>query len=1204
MKLKKLKSDTEESVPAVPPQAEIIEADLYKRSYFGPDVPTLELECWEEELSEVQLKAYKNADDEYKSIQSKLDEMVKDTGGEIVYNGDQFTAYQLLGKQPVLKDLERQSAEIIRSRSRSLSVAKEKPTSKRGRPRKVREEDRNYSPSPERTKSPETRHKKKKKDKNREKDKERDKERDKDKDKDKDSTKTKDKTLAPSNVHSVVTNVRPSEATAIGGLLTGSATKTTTIVDLTKEESNKNVADSREVSFNKLQGKTFPSLVVVARPYLRSKETAPPSDRSALDSKVKSVLMHTPMKFTEWLIQQGLVRSEQWCIIHPGNKLKLGMYSDVTKFPYSGGYVWISECCPTRFVSVFSSSIFEGATFPPSVLLKLIYHWACQTNVQNVVQWVKVDNLYVKGLFTWLRAICTSAIHQHLSMLGGPGKKVEVGVISLGTTSHDGTQRQVKVEVLGVLDPVEKLIRLRAVEPLAEHEKNYKKRFQKILEPLSLWVHPSSVILTDLTVDKSTLVCMGFKTVHQASSHSDQPSRNSNANIMEYLRRIVPRMFQNTLSLLSRQIIQQFLDELVWREKYGISPGQAFDNIVLHISEQTKLEAKDAITVRLNKIAANPFKNWKYPSKKNKDKVEEPEPELGRSKRGRRKKDPSPLPPPKKKKKEKAPPATATTYIDDDDEEEVPLALRRTKIKQELEKPKEKEKTKEKETENLPTRRRKVPKTYVDDDGDLDDIPLKNIKKEIKPEETVSMERYYFGQIVDNEPVEKVAIAVECPICHVEITDNLKLMEHIFTHVAPAPDGGDGVYCNYCVTSFANEDDLQAHLKEYHPADTKSPGIFTYACLICEVRFAAVLTLAAHMQKVHAPLELPYCCGACRYRASGHRAAADHFRAAHASTARVFCPHCLKVIIVYSDGCELTSNILLYIDHLKQHEEKIDIRCSRCVLKFVHLGQLKEHQVRDHHTVEDAAPLCSGEHLINKPKNKARPPVKDSTSHTISETYEEMTLVLPEGMICRECDTSLERDKHFLGTSHCTKCPYASSCYRAMLRHSCYCAGPHSLEDAPRRAYRTHCVCGYQTDVGTDMLTHLLMCAHKTAYSSEEEARANTVGAAEPASPPPAAPHPAPHPAPTPDDEPADTAVESVPAIADYAPPSVLNTQLSLDDLAPPSVLQPDQHDQELLKDEYDRPLATPRHEDPHYSLGDFEPLPQEPPPQPDFEQL
>ena len=34
--------------------------------------------------------------------------------------------------------------------------------------------------------------------------------------------------------------------------------------------------------------------------------------RSELDGKVKGLLVHTPAKFTEWLIQQGLVRSEQY----------------------------------------------------------------------------------------------------------------------------------------------------------------------------------------------------------------------------------------------------------------------------------------------------------------------------------------------------------------------------------------------------------------------------------------------------------------------------------------------------------------------------------------------------------------------------------------------------------------------------------------------------------------------------------------------------------------------------------------------------------------------------------------------------------------------------------------------------------------------------------------------------------------------------
>ncbi|KAI8433527.1 hypothetical protein MSG28_015556, partial [Choristoneura fumiferana] len=432
-------------------------------------------------------------------------------------------------------------------------------------------------------------------------------------------------------------------------------------------------------------------------------------------------------------------------------------------------------------------SIFEGATFPPSVLLKLVYHWACQTNVQNVVQWVKVDNLYVKGLFTWLRAICTSAIHQHMNLLGGAGKKVEVGVISLGTTSHDGTQRQVKVEVLGVLDPAEKLIRLRAVEPLAEHEKNYKKRFQKILEPLVTWVHPSSVILTDLTVDKGTLVSMGFKNVHQSSSHTETPARNSNANIMEYLRRIVPRMFQNTLSLLSRQIIQQFLDELVWREKFGISPGQAFDNIVLHIAEQTKFEAKDAITVRLNKIAANPFKNWKYPSK-----------------------------------------PTARS-------------------------------------------RRKVVRSYVDDD--LDDVPLKSIKKEIRPRRPCPW------SVITSDNSEG---RDRCPECQLELNNNCELMDHLFTHVAPAPEGAanPSAPCRYCLARFPDEEGLATHLKQEHPSDTKTPDLYTYACLICET---------------HAPLELPYNCDACDYRASSQRRLLDHFRHKHGRHHSLQCPVCLKV---------------------------------------------------------------------------------------------------------------------------------------------------------------------------------------------------------------------------------------------------------------------------------------------------------------------
>lgn len=600
------------------------------------DEITLQLDYWPDELSPAQKAAYEKAEKEHNDVRNKLKDIVKESGGRNIFAGEVFTAYQVLGPVPGLEQISKPITSLAKKKPPPPPIASEpspggkrsaSPATLEGKRKSRRtdfrvgddegpdfvpdEDDEEYMPLSKRLelrKKEEAARKaalkeaaKKKEERKLEK---------------KVDTKTPKKPEKPQSI--TASNVRPTEATSIGGLTVGGdkekkkiTAEPTAIVDLTKDDSGKPVADSREISFSKIQGKTFPSLVVIARPSLRSSEKAP-ADRPQLDAKVKNVLMHTATKFTEWLIQQGLVKSEQYCQVHRGTALKLGMYSDASKFPYSGGYVWISECCPTRFISVFNGSLFEGSPHPPSVILKLIYHWSCQTNVSNVVNWVKVDNLYVKGLYTWLRSVCTVALSQHMKLMGGIGKKIEVGVISLGTTTQDGQQRQVKVEVLGVLDPEAKLVRLRAVEPLSDGERNYKKRFSKILEPLSSWVHKDSVILTDLTVDKGTLNNMGYKIVQQVSP-SEANSKHSNANIMDYLRRIVPRMFQNTLSLLSRQIIQQFLNELVWRESFGNSPGQTFDNIVTHIAEQTRIETKDNLIIRLNKSAADPFKHWTYP---------------------------------------------------------------------------------------------------------------------------------------------------------------------------------------------------------------------------------------------------------------------------------------------------------------------------------------------------------------------------------------------------------------------------------------------------------------------------------------------------------------------------------------------------------------------------------------------------------------
>ena len=65
--------------------------------------------------------------------------------------------------------------------------------------------------------------------------------------------------------------------------------------------------------------------------------------------------------------------------------------------------------------------------------------------------------------------------------------RVEIGVISLGTTSADGKRRDVKVEVLGVYDQETKKFRLRASEPIYGDSRS-RARFARILEPLTKYL--------------------------------------------------------------------------------------------------------------------------------------------------------------------------------------------------------------------------------------------------------------------------------------------------------------------------------------------------------------------------------------------------------------------------------------------------------------------------------------------------------------------------------------------------------------------------------------------------------------------------------------------------------------------------------------------------------------------------------------------
>lgn len=833
------------------------------------------------------------------------------------------------------------------------------------------------------------------------------------------------------------------------------------VVDLTDEDFGPEAevvskADTKEVTISPLSEKTFPSLVVLARPNMSPKQFTNQqvqTERANLDEKVKQVLTLNTPKYIEWLLQHGLLRSEQECNSNIKGKshlpLKLGMYSDTSKFPYSGGYVWISECCPSHFLSVFSGSLFEATPHSPTVVLKLIYHWACQTAVQNVIQWVKVDNLFIKTLYTNLRAICTAAIHQRFPVFGGPNKKVQIGVISLGTTAQDGTSRQVKVEILGIFDESTNMLRIRAIEPVT-NDKNedqvtiMKRRFQKALEPLLRWVHKSSEVVIDCTVDKGTLISYGYSRVIQVAG--DQNA--SGYKIMDYLKVVIPRMFQNTLSLLSRQIIQQFLDELVWREAYGPIPSRAFESIIEHISEQTRLNSGGTLVNRLSRISLNPFRNWEYERW-----VHNCRPTVVQSSKNEKTAVPVSVSPYQSKKfslHSSGPEASGSAV----------------KIE-----------------ENLTT-----------------PPPLVNIQSSKRSSSNVphepamiALEPYYYGILEgDSSKHRYVPFFTQCYLCRSDFKSVLKLTDHLILHalnkeLESVSDPKD--ICKICLK-------IRLPGSKQHHIQMCQPTTIGLSCRICAMKMKDNGSLIYHMTKTHHQLDMPYICSKCNYRVSELHMLNAHFAKAHFNGTSGMCPFCLKIVdFATPSGDDLEHNQLFFIKHIQRHVLPSSKKCSRCLLNFINKSLLAEHETVMHASCVDNDDVMR--YLVDNPILMPAPIAEPPLVHRlqpmdmkpasqlkgISTVSLRVTAYIPSPDICcHECESPVTPD-HFSNFLMCNKCSYRTCCPHAIAEHVSQMHPPYPLSSpvyigmkvtVNTKMFCTSCL--FSCRDGNVMGTHLVTC--------------------------------------------------------------------------------------------------------------------------------
>ncbi|KAK3878471.1 hypothetical protein Pcinc_016890 [Petrolisthes cinctipes] len=870
---------------------------------------------------------------------------------------------------------------------------------------------------------------------------------------------------------------------------TGPNTQTTTSGSGEVLSANTTSGNSSQTSSNI---KNFPLLNVITRP----KNVLTPAEamlhRKDLDAKVKAVLVRSPQEFVEWLLSEGLIRTIQYCTLHHMQvpiKLRLGMFSDPKVLATSGGYVWISECCGKKYVSVYSGSIFGSTPIdkvPPTSVLKLVYHWACQTSISNVESWVKVDRNFINKMYGYLRCVCSVMLQDKVYDFGFDGTTVELGIVSLGTSTADGTKKAVKVEILGLYDRKMKSFRLFASEP--EPGSSSRQRFVRILKPLERVVHTNAIILCDQSVDRNCLYSMNYGKVSVCDTSDNEDNLSSNAKIMSYLRRHVPKMFQSALSQLTLQQVQLVLDELCWRERYGNCAAHSYNHMVEHIQYLTAREAENPGVLHLLEfVAQEPHQTWRYKSQQLPKCPTAIQPSIITN-----------LP-------SNAALASQIT-LDNNPVTQTPLD-HTNKVNLNV-----------KKIGGLTVVTPVVDGSFSVTSSGKTKLPIPQLSSHATSTSLgspVELEPYYYGQIQGDTSLgrEINTHTFTCHICSTVCENNVEFYTHLKLHLNRGAAAENTFACNYCLAHFPDEVQREHHQKTTHQ---DSDSRYSW-CRICNENFTVDINLINHMGKRHYEAELPYRCEVCNFTTSFYYSVIDHFNKEHKNTPYVQCHFCLTVKSINATSTSTFSQRLF--SHVQKHNTLAG-KCKSCVLSFYSKYLLDEHKKRDHITRASFPGLQRYKIPQGEMKIMFRPSLKPSrivpgnkkkitsmdlfhNNRTLATVAMSSTIACQERLVvnneeeekscyCIECDASLYLEGHFKAYLKCTKCPYSTCCRNMISKHAnvfhprknargYYSIGPPI--HLPRPLY---CICGFNTRSGNHLARHLALCegGRKSAYPS------------------------------------------------------------------------------------------------------------------------
>ncbi|GIY95033.1 uncharacterized protein CEXT_379761 [Caerostris extrusa] len=211
------------------------------------------------------------------------------------------------------------------------------------------------------------------------------------------------------------------------------------------------------------------------------------------------------------------------------------------------------------------------ANFPVhslSYIAGLIFHWCVQSDLKLIYTDVPLDCEKVYHVWESFQGLCSDALKRKKERIGGKGHVVEVCVVRYG-----------KLLILGAMDRETKQTLIQSFPMEMEKTLN-------IYYTLCSWIFPKTRIVLDITraiewQEKQ----LNHEIVLPDTSVTDKSSPLPHVlNIKNYLMKHLSNMFGRFRDEeVKQEVMQSYLEELMWREQYGKEPQEAFVSIINEI---------------------------------------------------------------------------------------------------------------------------------------------------------------------------------------------------------------------------------------------------------------------------------------------------------------------------------------------------------------------------------------------------------------------------------------------------------------------------------------------------------------------------------------------------------------------------------------------------------------------------------------------